>query len=309
MTESINALDMLGTWNFTRELVGNDFLDRWAGINFEFSKLDAQEIEQAYLRVLHLFDGEVTKSGKHRISEWEKGWGENLTAFKKSGEIEDLRPKYFDKISVMRIHGEWIKPITLNLELQMLSELIDAATSSYFKDLRQIFEFGCGTGHNLLRLRDIFPNTDLIGLDWTQSSQTIVQEVSRHLGDNLLHALNFDFFNPNPDIHLGPNSGALTVAALEQIGESHSKFIDFLLASQVEVVINIEPIGEVLSDDILLESISKRYFKKRNYLSGYLDRLRHLEMQGRIEILHINRSFFGSFYIEGYTILIWKPLR
>jgi SAM-dependent methyltransferase len=191
----------------------------------------------------------------------------------------------------------------------MLSELIDASTSCYFKGLTQIFEFGCGTGHNLLRLRNVFPGTKLVGLDWTQASQNIVRKVATHLGDDLLHGLNFDFFNPDTEVKLEANSGAITVAALEQIGDSHRDFTDFLLNSDVEVAINIEPIGEVLSDDILLESISKRYFKKRNYLSGYLDRLRELEVQGRIEILHVNRAFFGSFYIEGYTIIVWKPVR
>jgi SAM-dependent methyltransferase len=307
--KSIAALDMLIDWNIQRELVGEKFLNRWANVKYEFCELDSQEIENAYLRVLHLFDSVVTKSGKHRINEWERGWEENLSAYMATGDIENLLPKYFDKISIMRIRGEWVKPITPNLELQMLSELIDASTSCYFKDLTNIFEFGCGTGHNLLRLRNIFPTANLVGLDWTKASQNIVGKVANHLGDDLLHGLNFDFFNPDAEVKIEANSGAITVAALEQIGESHRDFTDFLLNSDVEVVINIEPIGEVLSDDILLESISKRYFKKRNYLSGYLDRLRELEVQGRIEILHVNRAFFGSFYIEGYTSIVWKPVR
>ena len=307
--EEINALDFLHDWNFSREQVGNDFLSRWKEKRFQFTKLNQQETEEAYLRVLHLFDGDVKKSGQHRIIEWEKGWGENFSAFKISGDIEDLRPKYFNKISTMQIRGEWVNPLTKDLELQLLWELIDAVSSSYFKGLKQILEFGCGTGHNLLRLREIFPSIELVGLDWTRASQDIIHEVASYLEDKSLRAMNFDFYNPDSSVRPAPNSGAITVAALEQIGNSHSAFIDFILGSNVEIVVNIEPIGEVLSDEILLESISKRYFKKRNYLSGYLDKLQELHGQGKIELLQVNRAFFGSFFIEGYTTIVWRPVR
>jgi hypothetical protein len=36
---------------------------------------------------LNVLNSDITVSGKHRIDEWEKGWGENLNKFKDSKNI------------------------------------------------------------------------------------------------------------------------------------------------------------------------------------------------------------------------------
>ena len=118
---------------------------------------------------------------------------------------------------------------------------------------------------------------------------------------------NFDFFEPDDSLMLNSNSGVITVAALEQVGSSHKDFVQFLLRNKPSIVLNIEPISELLDASNALDSISIDYFKKRNYLDGYLSYLRQLESLGEVRICEAKRSYFGSLFIEGYSIIVWSP--
>ena len=100
----------------------------------------------------------------------------------------------------------------------------------------------------------------------------------------------------------------LTVASLEQTHKNFSKFLDFILKSKPELIINIEPIGEFLDSNNLLDLLSLKYFEKRNYLSGFYGALKALEEQGLIKIHDARRSYLGSLFIDGYSIIVWSPI-
>jgi hypothetical protein len=85
------------------------------------------------------------------------------------------------------------------------------------------------------------------------------------------------------------------------------KFVDFVLHAKPKIVINIEPMGEFLDSENLMDSLSLKYFAKRNYLTGYFDYLKSLEKKGEIIIHDARRSFLGSFFIDGYSIVVWSP--
>jgi hypothetical protein len=99
----------------------------------------------------------------------------------------------------------------------------------------------------------------------------------------------------------------LTMCALEQIGDKHEEFLQFLLRQSPALCINMEPICELYDEDNLLDHLAIRYHKQRGYLEGYLSRLRQLESQGRLTILKAQRVFFGNVYHEGYSFVVWKP--
>ena len=85
-------------------------------------------------------------------------------------------------------------------------------------------------------------------------------------------------------------------------------FIDFLLEKKPEICLHIEPIAELLNEENLVDYLSILYFKKRNYLSGFLLKLRELEEAGKIKIHMAKRTFIGSLYIEGYSVIAWSPV-
>lgn len=253
-------------------------------------KLTKQEEETALIQIMDtLLDDSLPYSGKHRHDQWEKGWAENL----KTG---DLKPKYFGKYPITRLNGKLVKGVD---EQKALYTIVDALGKKYLSKVNNIVEFGCGTGHNLLRMKKINPKAHLLGGDWATSSQKIVSQ-------NGIHGFNFDFFQPLMPIP--KQAGVYTVAALEQTGIYYKKFVNYLIRHNPSVVVHIEPIPELLDSTKLLDYLSIKYMAKRKYLSGYLDYLRELEKEGKIKILEARRSGIGSLFIDGYSIISWKPL-
>jgi len=264
----------------------------------KYRLLNKKEEEQAIIQMLEvILDKSVPFSGKHRKKQWEKGWGENL-------ESGNGVPKYFGKYPVHRLNGQLIKA-DKNWEISKLHGLVGELAQKYFNKVSSVHEFGCGVGHNLWaiagNLVKINSNARLHGLDWTKSGTEFVKNMG-------FHSEVFDFFNPNPKYKLGNNSGVITVAALEQTGENYKKFVAYLLKNKPSVVVHIEPIPELLDSTKLLDYLSIQYMAKRKYLKNYLNYLETLEKKGKIKIIEARRSGIGSFLIDGYSILVWKPL-
>lgn len=257
----------------------------------KYRLLNKKEEEQTIIKILDtLLDPSLPFSGKHRHEQWEKGWGENL----KSG---DLKPKYFGKYPVTRYQGKFVKGQD---EQKSLHSIVKELTNKYLTDATDIYEFGCGTGHNLKLIESINPKAVLHGYDWAKSSNEII----RGLGYD---AYNFDYFNP-PKIKLEDNSSVITVASLEQTGTNYKKFVSYLLKNKPSVVIHIEPMPEYLDPTKLIDYLSIKYMEKRKYLSGYRDYIEQLEKDGKTLILESRRSGIGSLYIDGYSILVWRPM-
>jgi len=63
-----------------------------------------------------------------------------------------------------------------------------------------------------------------------------------------------------------------------------------------------------MDPDNLIDRLSVLYCRKRNYLAGYLSRLRQLQAEGKVRILREQRTYTGSFFIEGHSLIVWSPL-
>jgi hypothetical protein len=256
----------------------------------KYKSLTKQEEDKVIIEIIEtLLDPSLPFSGEHRRKQWEKGWGENL----KSG---NTTPKYFGKYPVTRFNQQFV---TGQDEQDSLYSILSELAEKYLLHYDTICEFGCGTGHNLEYLRDVKQDIRYIGLDWAQSSNKLVQSLG-------MEGYNFDYFKPK--FLMPEGTAALTVASLEQVGKKFKPFVKFLLKAKPRVVVHIEPIPELLDPTNLLDYLSIRYMAKRKYLSGYLDYLRLLEKNGYIKILEAKRSGIGSKFIDGYSVIAWKPL-
>jgi len=303
-----------------KKLLQNDFenifetplsdyiVDKINKYNFEYEEVTFEEYNNALKSIINsLFNPDLPKAGEQRLEMWEKGWGENLEKLQKEKKIDSINPLYFGKFPIVRFKQRFIRPLTKEFEANSLSVIQDWLFDKYLRLHDHIYEFGCGTGHNLLRVRQVNPNAELWGLDWATSSQGIINEIRKNGIDKNIYAHRFDYFNPDLAFSLGNNSAIYTVASLEQIGDRHTKFIEYILQKKPDICIHIEPIGELLDPENLLDLLSIRYFEKRNYLKGYLDALKKLEKENKIKIIDARRSFIGSLFIDGYSIIIWKP--
>lgn len=257
--------------------------------------LTQKETDLAIIQMLEvILDNSIPFSGAHRKKQWEKGWSENL-------ESGNGTPKYFGKYPVQRLNGKLVRGVGKNYERDMLYALMDSLAKKYLSKSKYVVELGCGTGHNLWRIKAINPKAVLTGADWTKSSNKMVEAQG-------FIPYNLDFFNPPKKI-LGEGHAFYSVAALEQAGTNYKKLVSWLLKNKPEIVVHIEPIPELLDSTKLLDYLSIQYMSKRKYLKGYLTYLEELEKKGEIEIIESRRSGIGSFLIDGYSVIIWKPCK
>lgn len=284
--------------------------DKVLEFNIAYSELTTAERDACIKKIVEfLISKFVVYSGKHRFNDWERGWGENLKKWSGEQNLDFASPGYFGKYPIFRINQTWVRAESKDFERDSLSLIVNWLADKYFRNVAAIYEFGCGTGHHLPNIRKINPEADITGLDWVSSSQKVIKKIALTTNDKKLYAHRFDFFNPEQKFKLKENSAVYTVAALEQTGVNYKKFVDYLIKNKPEIVVNIEPIAELLDENNLLDYLSVQYFKKRKYLDGFLNHLRFLEKQGKIEILRAQRTFIGSLFIDGYSVVAWKPTR
>lgn len=253
-------------------------------------------------------DRDTKPAGEHRLTEWEKGWGENLEAIKNGKSVNDLVPRYHGKHTLIHWHQKMIRPLTPYFDYKLHCIVVDWAIEKYLSKVDSIFEFGCGPGYHLLRARKINPTAHMIGLDWTKASQEIIKQIKEAGIEDNIEGKNFNFFSPDYSVDVPANSGFLTVAALEQIGDKYEQFLEFVMAKKPIICVHLEPIDEMLDQNNLIDRLSTLYFRKRNYLSGYLPRLRQLQEEGKVKIVSEQRTYSGSFFIEGHSLIVWYPL-
>lgn len=274
----------------------------------KYVELNKEDEKKYILKIIKsIFEKKIQKSGKNYKKNWERGWEENYKNYKKSKNIKDLIPKYFFKSKIARIGNRLILAKSINFDLKILKLITDYVYEKYLLKEKNIIEFGCGTGHNLISLSKLNKNANLFGLDWSKSSQKIFKLLKKKYPK--LNGYSFDYFNPkfNKKIKLQKNNwSGLTVASLEQVGNNFKKFIKFLKQNNPRVIINIEPINELMSKEKILDYLSIKYSKNRNYLDNYYNYLKILEKKKVIKIIEVKKSYFGSLFINGYSIIVWK---
>ncbi len=275
-----------------------------------YADVTKEEEDQVYINIVNtLLDPYLVYSGPHRLKQWEKGWGQNLQEMSKSSVQEAIKPRYFGKYEINRLNQKFVKGVSPNYERNMLYVILDYVFDKYLRKVDNIYEFGCGAAHNLLRANSVNPEANLFGLDWTKASQGIIKKIAESGIVNSIQGHNFDFFKPDTKIKIAKNSAVYTVAALEQTGDNYKKFVSYLIKNQPSICVHVEPIGELLDEKVLIDNLSIKYFRKRNYLNGFLDHLKKLQKEGKVKIHTAKRSYIGSMFIEGYSIIVWSPVK
>jgi hypothetical protein len=307
--DSVKALSVQDFESAFGENLSPYVAERICKYSFQYAEFSSDEKESLLIKIVEtLLNPNLLQSGEHRLEQWEMGWGENLELFLRNPENVDLIiPKYFNKYGATRWRGKFIRPVSEKFECHSLAIILDWLFDKYLRDADAIYEFGCGTGHNLLRAREVNPSASLWGLDWATASQRIIERLAQHGIDHNIQANRFDYFNPDDSFRIAPNSVVYTVASLEQVGTRWDKFIEYLLRNRPKLCIHIEPVAELLDSSKFVDYLSIEYFKKRNYLQGFLSGLHQLEKEGKVQIHRAQRTYIGSLFIEGYSVVVWSP--
>lgn len=282
-----------------QELVGRHDL--------RYDILQGASRDQVLLRVLKTLAQDLEVAGTHRRQRWEDGWAENLMDFQRTGyDLAALIPKFVRPQEIIRLKGEYVRPVSSQFETSFVEILRHWMFKKWFHAVDHIYEFGCGTGHNLVDAAFMFPGRPLYGLDWSQSSQAILLLLREEHGFNVV-GREFNMLEPDESFDLYPRSGVFTVGAMEQLGCQYHAFVNYLLRQRPSICIHVETLYELYDQNVLFDYVAAKYLEKRKYLQGLLGTLKTFEHEGRLEILGTIRTF-GSLYHDGYSMVIWKPV-
>lgn len=252
--------------------------------------LGAAEQEALCQEILaEVASGQFKPVGEGNQQHWDDVWSRSYSNV----------PSYVKPAAVLRVAGQFVRPKDPTIERFWYERCREKLLKTYFKDVPAIYEFGCGNGWNLHAARALYPLKELVGLDWSQSA---VDRLPRSIQGRV-----FDFFKPDYDVVLPPGSGVLTVGALEQTGTRWEPFLEYLLDQRPACCLHVEPILEWYDPENPVDQTAIAYHRARKYWEAFPAELAHLASQGKAEIIHQQRSFFGSKYIEGYSLLVWRP--
>jgi SAM-dependent methyltransferase len=277
--------------------------------DFSYSVPDGAERDAIILEILRKYDGDVQKIGSpERQNVWQRGWQENLDAFVNSNnDLASLVPKFIRPGLPIRLNGSFVRPTNPMFELAFLRVFRVWLFKTYFKDVYWVYEFGCGTGFNLVEMAQLFSQKNYVGLDFAPAAATLVTRIGEAYGWKMRGGI-FDFKEPDPRLKLQKESAVFTFGALEQVAGEYDRFLEYLLKQQIGFCINIEPTIELYDETSLFDYLAIRFHKKRGYSMNYLTRLRELEASGKIVIEKVKRLNFGSLFMEGYTYMVWRPV-
>jgi len=288
----------------------NNFCKKLLNRKIQYKFLKGSERDTIVIKILQrIFEDNQIINDPKRKKVWSKGWGEVLKSYHKTKNVKYLIPKFYThrENKIFRLGGQFIKTSNPLFEIHMVNIFRHWYFKRYFNSVNNIYEFGSGTGHNLIELSNIFPKKKLYGSDFVKSSVNLLKLISLKKKINL-QAFMFNMTNPNIKIKILNKSGIFTSGAVEQLGGNISKFINYLVSQKPEIIVHVEPTAYFYKSDKLPDILGKIFQTKRGYSSNLLIFLKKLESEKKIKILKTFRSPFGSLMMEGYDFIAWKPI-
>ncbi len=306
----VTAEDFARSFGTTADDVREKCMDLIDAFNFKYSFIDGTDRDALILRILkRISEDNQVIGAPERQRIWNEGWEENLNEFIASDyNLDKLVPKFIRRGQPVRLNGYYVQPLSPTFELDYFAVFRQWLFKTYLVPVRHLYEFGCGTGFNLVALARLYPEKRLFGLDFVLSSTELVNKVAQRHGFNLSGHY-FDMMTPDPAFALQKEAAALTIGAVEQLASRFADFIRYLMKQPVSLCIHVEPVIELYDEDNLVDYLAMKFQGKRGYTRNLLPYLRELESEKKIELLKVKRLYFGSLFMEGYNIIVWRPLK
>jgi len=278
-------------------------------LDFRYRMLTGADRDDVLLSVINKIDNDTVRVAEpERRQIWEKGWAENLKDFEDSGhDVSAILPKFVRQDAIIRLNRDYARPLNPGFEQDYTLVLKHWLFRTYYPEISSFYEFGCGTGTNLVIMAELFSEMELHGLDFAPSSRDLINKLGEVNSWSLSGHL-FDMTDPDDSIKMKPGSGVLTVGALEQLGGEIDALFDYLLKNKPSICIHMEPTLQLYETDRLVDYLGYRFHTGRNYTDNYLPLLEKLEADKRVKILRKQRIDFGSLFSDGYNFVVWRPI-
>jgi len=276
--------------------------------DFRFKELNLEEAKLVSSEVSQRIEQGFTAVGPERIGIWADAWSEIRDLFVSNNfDLSVLEPKFVGASKHLRWKGRYILPDRKGFELDFFKCLRNYLFHRYLVGFAKIVELGSGSGFNVIEFAKLFPDVDIVGLDWSQAAVDIINQYQKRSGLRIRGEL-FDFFAPEGSTLCTPDTAVMTFCAFEQIGTRFESILEFMLKSKVSRVVHVEPTLEYYDPNSSFDVLAIKYHEQRKYLTGYFSRLFELEREGVIRVLDTQRTGFGSLYNECYSFHVWEPL-
>ncbi|MCM8797734.1 MAG: class I SAM-dependent methyltransferase [Candidatus Omnitrophica bacterium] len=284
-------------------------LDLIRNKNFDYIIIAGRQRDKLITDILKKIDSDRQIIGAaSRRQVWDNGWKENLDDFINSGfDLKKLVPKFIRPNQPLRYNQKYIRAVNPNFEFDFFSIFRQWLFKKYFSDSKNIYEFGCGTGFNLVALAQLYPDRNLYGTDFVTASVALVNRIAKVYRLKLKGSI-FDMINPDETFRLKKSSLIFTIGAIEQLAGKFESFLQYLLRNGPDLCVHVEPTLELYDENNLADYLAIMFHRKRGYTQGFLPRLQELEKNREIEIIKVKRLYFGSLFLEGYNLIIWRPV-
>tara|TARA_R110002012_G_scaffold321602_1_gene550076 strand:- start:415 stop:1341 length:927 start_codon:yes stop_codon:yes gene_type:complete len=306
--KTLTKKEIANFFGTSEDNLGPHFESLYQNLDMRYRVIEGKEKEDLILDILNKIENDKQIIGApERTNIWFNGWNENLQDFLSSKDSESIVPKFIRPNNVVRLGGQFIEPYNTFFERDYAKLLQCFVYNKYIsKDIKNVYEFGCGSGFNLINLSSMKSDINLYGSDFVKSSVDLINEMGDHYGLSMKSEL-FNMLEPNYDYQIKENSCVFTHGAIEQLAGNFKNFINYLIQKKPKVCFHLEPTVEVYEDDNLFDYLQIKFHLKRGYSTGLLPYLKKLEKEGKIENLYFKRINFGSKFMEGYTLMSWSP--
>jgi len=280
-----------------------------ADLDFEITEIVGEARDDLLIKVVEkIRQDEQVIASPIRKEIWQKGWAENLQLYLDTGgAYSTLIPKFIRSGLPIRWFGKYFETRDKNFELNYISILREFLFESYFKGVTSLYEFGAGTGFNLLHASQSLPGVKLVGTDFVPSAVELMNKVGSDLSIPLYSSI-FDMMNPGVEsLEVDPASGVLTFGSLEQLGGNLKPMLDYLIQQRPKICVHIEPAIELYNSEVLEDYLAIWFQSKRGYSAGLITLLQDYQNQKLISVKKIQRLNFGSLMMEGYNLIVWEP--
>lgn len=286
-----------------------------SNFDFNYRKLTSKETRKIIIDTRFLISETFSKSEPKRKFNWCQLWNSLQDDFIKSdGNLKKLTPPWFKKIKpILRYQNHYISPNDSDFELYFINVLQKVYAENFLLDFDHIYEFGSGSGFQILSIAKHLPRKHFYGVDWSDAIINIMAFVDKTKGgdvdlkDSTFWGGQFDFFNPDLTFILNDNAAVITFCALEQMGSDFKELLKYFLMQKNVTFIHLEPSEEFYNGKTDFMKIASEYSIHRNYLNGYYSELKKLDNEGVISLAPVLK-LLGSRFHDGWNLFSWKKI-
>jgi len=277
--------------------------------NIKFKTLNYKKREKAITDTLSKIqiENRIAENNSKRKKIWETGWN-NLNKSYLNNK-NSLIPEFYTKRknTYFRLEGKFIKS-SKSFEYKMINIFRNWYFNKYFKNIQNIYEFGAGSGHNLVAFSKLFPDKNFFASDFSLNSVRLMKKISKK-NKFKWKCFQFDMLKKNKKFFLKKDSGVYTSGSIEQLSGNIDNFLSLIIKNRPKICLHVEPIPQLFNNKNIEDVTSLIAISKKNYTSNLLDKLISYEKKGKIKILKKMKSPFGSQLIDGMNLLVWKSTK